>query len=110
MKRFLPWLIVIGGLLLIAFVVRHLRTGGAATYQTANVTRGPITQAVTDTGTLINYNPVYEFDLTVTVPGQQPYEVTHQQMVAHAVIGNFQPGVTTPVRVDPADQTKLIFG
>src|SRR5438552_4182088 len=55
MKRFLPWLIVIGGLLLIAFVVRHLRTGGAATYQTANVTRGPITQAVTATGTL---NPV----------------------------------------------------
>src|SRR5258705_4953860 len=55
MKRFLPWLIVIGGLLLIAFVVRHLRTGGAATYQTANVTRGPITQAVAATGTL---NPV----------------------------------------------------
>src|SRR6266403_2084808 len=52
MKRFLPWLIVIGGLLLIAFVVRHLRTGGAATYQTANVTRGSITQAVTATGTL----------------------------------------------------------
>src|SRR4029077_9120815 len=52
MKRFLTWLIVIGGLLLIAFVVRHLRTGGAATYQTANVTRGPITQAATATGAL----------------------------------------------------------
>lgn len=65
---------------------------------------------VADTGTLINYNPVYEFDLTVTIPGQQPYEVTHRQMVAHAVVGNFQPGVTTPVRVDPTDQTKLIFG
>jgi len=63
MKRFLPWLIVIGGLLLIAFVVRHLRTGGAATYQTANVTRGPITQAVTANGAL---NPVR----TVTVGSQ----------------------------------------
>src|SRR6478735_4781826 len=62
MKRFLPWLIVIGGLLLIAFVVRHLRSGGAATYQTANVTRGPITQAVTATGTL---NPAL-FQATVT--------------------------------------------
>src|SRR5512133_174243 len=66
MKRFLPWLIVIGGLLLIAFVVRHLRTGGAATFQTANVTRGPITQAVTATGTL---NPVLNVQVGSQVSG-----------------------------------------
>src|SRR5256886_70557 len=66
MKRFLPWLIVIGGLLLIAFVVRHLRTSGAATYQTANVTRGSITQAVTATGTL---NPVLNVQVGSQVSG-----------------------------------------
>src|SRR4029079_3608752 len=66
MKRFLPWLIVIAGLLLIAFVVRHLRTGGAAAYQTANVTRGPITQAVTATGTL---NPVLNVQVGSQVSG-----------------------------------------
>src|SRR5262249_62045704 len=55
MKRFLPWLVVIGGLLLIAFVVHNLRRSGAATYQTATVTHDSITQAVTATGTL---NPV----------------------------------------------------
>src|SRR5881398_1844724 len=66
MKRFLRWLIVIGGLLLIAFVVRHLRTGSAATYQTANVTRGPITQAVTATGTL---NPVLNVQVGSQVSG-----------------------------------------
>jgi HlyD family secretion protein len=55
MKRFLLWLIVIGGLSLIAFVVRQYRNSGSETYQTATVTRGPITQAVTATGTL---NPV----------------------------------------------------
>src|ERR1700726_2422362 len=66
MKRFLPWLIVIGGLLLIAFVIRHLRTGGAATYQTANITRGPITQAVTATGTL---NPVLNVQVGSQVSG-----------------------------------------
>src|SRR5947199_8527182 len=69
MKRFLPWLIVIGGLLLIAFVVRHLRTGGAATYQTANVTRGPITQGVTATGTL---NPVLNVQVGSQVSGNIP--------------------------------------
>src|SRR5881227_1419005 len=66
MKRFLPWLIVIGGVLLIAFVVRHLRTSGAATYQSANVTRGQITQAVTATGTL---NPVVNVQVGSQVSG-----------------------------------------
>src|SRR6185369_5120396 len=66
MKRFLPWLIVIGALLLIAFVVRHLRTGGGATYQTATVTKGPITQAVTATGTL---NPVVNVQVGSQVSG-----------------------------------------
>src|SRR5499425_1184936 len=66
MKRFLPWLIVIGGLLLIALAVRQLRSHGAATYQTATVTRGPITQAVTATGTL---NPVVNVQVGSQVSG-----------------------------------------
>src|SRR5437868_11949457 len=66
MKRFLPWLAVIGGLLLIAFVIRQCRNGSAATYQTAAVTRGPITQAVTATGTL---NPVVNVQVGSQVSG-----------------------------------------
>jgi HlyD family secretion protein len=66
MKRFYPWLAVIGGLLLIAFVVRQCRNGGPATYQTATVTRGPITQAVTATGTL---NPVLNVQVGSQVSG-----------------------------------------
>src|SRR5919197_1847633 len=66
MKRFLPWLILIGGLLLIAFAVRHLRDSGTATYQTATVIRGPITQAVTATGTL---NPVVNVQVGSQVSG-----------------------------------------
>src|ERR1700761_7522326 len=66
MKRFLPWLIAIAGLLLIAFFVRHLRDNGAATYQAATVTRGPITQVVTATGTL---NPVVNVQVGSQVSG-----------------------------------------
>ena len=66
MKRFLPSLIAIGGLLVIAFVVRHLRNDGSATFQTAAVTRGPITQAVTATGTL---NPVVNVQVGSQVSG-----------------------------------------
>src|SRR5499427_9779531 len=66
MKRFLPWLILIGGLLLIAFIVREFRNSGAAAYQTATVTRGPITQLVTATGTL---NPVVNVQVGSQVSG-----------------------------------------
>jgi HlyD family secretion protein len=55
MKRFLPWLALVAGLFILALVVRQCRNGGASNYQTATITRGPITQAVTATGTL---NPV----------------------------------------------------
>src|SRR5256714_13011395 len=66
MKRFYRWLALIGGLLFIAFVVRECRNGGTATYQTATVTRGPITQAVTATGTL---NPVVNVQVGSRVSG-----------------------------------------
>jgi len=66
MKRFYSWLAIIGGLLFIAFVVRECRNSGAATYQTATVTRGPITQAVTATGTL---NPVVNVQVGSQVSG-----------------------------------------
>jgi HlyD family secretion protein len=66
MKRSYLWLIGIVGLLLVAFVVRHFRNNGTADYQTATVTRGPITQAVTATGTL---NPVVNVQVGSQVSG-----------------------------------------
>src|SRR5881397_3453319 len=92
MKRFLPWLIVIGGLLLIAFVVRHLRTGGAATYQTANVTRGQITQAVTATGTL---NPVVNVQVGSQVSGNisKLFADYNSQVKAGQVVAQIDPAL-----------------
>ena len=66
MKRFYAWLAAIGGLLLIALIVRQFRNSGAPTYQTAIITRGPITQAVTATGTL---NPVVNVQVGSQVSG-----------------------------------------
>src|SRR6266699_848968 len=92
MKRFLPWLIVIGGLLLIAFVVRHLRTGGAATYQTAKVTRGLITQAVTATGTL---NPVVNVQVGSQVSGNisKLFADFNSQVKAGQVVAQIDPAL-----------------
>src|SRR6266496_1151993 len=66
MKRFVPWLLIIVGLLVVSAVVRQCRSGGATSYQTATITRGPITQAVTATGTL---NPVVNVQVGSQVSG-----------------------------------------
>jgi HlyD family secretion protein len=65
MKRFVPWVALIVGLLIVASVVRQCRNG-AGNYQIATVTRGPITQAVTATGTL---NPVVNVQVGSQVSG-----------------------------------------
>src|SRR6476660_3887891 len=92
MKRFLPWLLAIGALLVIAFVVRHLRTGGAATYQTANVTRGSITQAVTATGTL---NPVLNVQVGSQVSGNisKLFADFNSQVKAGQVVAQIDPAL-----------------
>src|SRR6266851_2102965 len=66
MKRFLPIGVIIVALLIILFVVRRCTQSSAAGYQTATVTRGPMTQAVTATGTL---NPVVNVQVGSQVSG-----------------------------------------
>src|SRR4030095_9871679 len=66
MKRFVPWLAVIIGLLVIATAFRQCRQRGGANYQTATIARSPITQAVPATGTL---NPVVNVQVGSQVSG-----------------------------------------
>src|SRR5262249_26134440 len=67
-------------------------------------------QAVRDTGMTINENPQVEFDLLVSVDGSEAYPVTHRQVVSRLVLSNFQPGAAIPVRVDPADPSRVLIG
>src|ERR1051325_6914239 len=66
MKRFLPIALIIVALMVLLFLVRQCRNGGSSQFQTATVTRGPITQAVTATGTL---NPVVNVQVGSQVSG-----------------------------------------
>jgi HlyD family secretion protein len=66
MKRFVSLSVIIIGLLILVGVLRQCRQGGQANYQTATVTRAPITQAVTATGTL---NPVLNVQVGSQVSG-----------------------------------------
>src|SRR6184192_3653746 len=92
MKRFFPWFVLIVGLLIIAFVVRQCRTRGAANYQTATVTRGPITQAVTATGTL---NPVVNVQVGSQVSGNisKLFVDFNSQVKAGQVVAQIDPAL-----------------
>src|SRR5207237_4618973 len=66
MKRFLPVGVIIVALLIIVLVVRRCTSSSVCNYQIATVTRGPITQLVTATGTL---NPVVNVQVGSQVSG-----------------------------------------
>ena len=92
MKRFVPWLPVIVGLLVVAAVVRHCSNSGAASYQTATITRGPITQAVTATGTL---NPVVNVQVGSQVSGNiaKLFVDYNSQVKAGQVVAQIDPAL-----------------
>ncbi|MGI8437927.1 MAG: efflux RND transporter periplasmic adaptor subunit [Chthoniobacterales bacterium] len=66
MKRIAFAAVILLALLLVIFGVRRCSKGDEAAYQTAAVTRGPITQVVTATGTL---NPVLNVQVGSQVSG-----------------------------------------
>jgi HlyD family secretion protein len=92
MKRFFPWVIVIAGLLIIAFIVRQCRTGSSANYQTSLVTGGNITQAVTATGTL---NPVVNVQVGSQVSGNiaKLFADFNSQVKAGQVVAQIDPAI-----------------
>src|SRR2546425_1788135 len=92
MKRFFPWIALIVGLLIIVFVVRQCRSRSAANYQTATIARGPITQAVTATGTL---NPVVNVQVGSQVSGNiaKLFADFNSQVKAGQVVAQIDPAI-----------------
>src|SRR5438876_5789999 len=92
MKRFLPWIALLVVLLIVASVVRQCHSGGGANYQTATMTRGPITQAVTATGTL---NPVVNVQVGSQVSGNisKLFVDFNSQVKAGQVVAQIDPAL-----------------
>src|SRR3954454_3367926 len=92
MKRFIPWVVVVVALLLVALLVRQWHNGGTENYQIATVTRGPITQAVTATGTL---NPVVNVQVGSQVSGNiaKLFADYNSQVKAGQVVAQIDPAI-----------------
>jgi HlyD family secretion protein len=92
MKRFVPWVALVVALLIVASLVRQCRNGGSENYQIATVTRGPITQAVTATGTL---NPVVNVQVGSQVSGNiaKLFADFNSQVKAGQVVAQIDPAL-----------------
>src|SRR5881628_2710232 len=92
MKRFLPWVVLIVALLIVASVVRQCRNAVAENYQISIVTRAPITQAVTATGTL---NPVVNVQVGSQVSGNiaKLFADFNSQVKAGQVVAQIDPAL-----------------
>jgi len=74
------------------FLVRQCRNGGATNFQTTTITRGPITQAVTATGTL---NPVVNVQVGSQVSGNisKLFVDFNSQVKAGQVVAQIDPSL-----------------
>ena len=63
--------------------------------------------AVTDTGMLVNFDPVVMLDLSVTVDGRDAYAARIRQIVGKLNVARLVPGATFPVFVDAQDQYEV---
>jgi len=67
---------------------------------------GQITM-VEQTGTQVNNQPMLRLRMLITLPGQSPYSVIHNEIVPVIRLAHVQPGATMRVRVDPRDKKKM---
>ena len=80
----------------------------AAQTQAANLalTGTPATATINtaqQTGTMVNYQPTLQLDLTVFPAGGVPYPVTVTQVVEQPYLGKAAPGAGVAVKVDASD-------
>jgi HlyD family secretion protein len=88
-KRFLPLVVIVIGVSIL-LVFRQCRQGSDVSYQTAPVTRGPLTQLVTATGTL---NPVVNVQVGSQVSGniQKLFADFNSKVKAGDVVAQIDP-------------------
>ncbi|HNJ97388.1 MAG TPA: hypothetical protein PLV13_04650 [Ilumatobacteraceae bacterium] len=61
----------------------------------------------TQTGAMINFNPVVNLELMVMMPSGVPMPVTKQETVMQMYLARCQPGSRLKVKVDPANPAGL---
>lgn len=93
-------------LIVIGIVVYRKAADTDRVSQTGIAGVGQITGLV-QTGTMVNYQPVIEIELLVTVPGHPPYPARVKEPVPLILLNRLQGSL--PVRVDPARPEHVVI-
>jgi hypothetical protein len=80
---------------------RRIETGGTPGQATV--------LSLSQTGTYINENPQFYFDLDVNVPGMAQFRTNTRVTVPMYLVQAVGPGAVLPVRVDPANPSDLVI-
>lgn len=96
-KRYWPVITILAGLSIALLILRQCRQDGDVSYQAAPVTRGPITQLVTATGTL---NPVVNVQVGSQVSGniQKLFADFNSKVKAGDIVAQIDPVVFKAAR------------
>ena len=65
--------------------------------------------SVSDSNVTINENPMVNLRLRVNIANHPPYEVSKRQVISRIAVGQFVPGATFPVLVDPSNPTDVLI-
>ena len=100
-------LFVVGVGLIIAGVIWLRRSADKDRISTTGLAgTGQIT-GLTQTGMMVNNQPVVKIEMLITVPGRQPYPASVQEIVPLILLGSLGQGAL-PVRVDPVRPDKIV--
>jgi uncharacterized membrane protein len=64
---------------------------------------------LSQTGTYINENPQFMFELDVNVPGMAQFRTTQRATVPMYLVQAVGPGAVLPVKVDPSDPSEVVI-
>jgi len=67
-------------------------------------------EQVSSTGVVSDGNPEVELVLTIELPGREPYEATHRQVLSRFVRHTIGPGTAVSVTVDARNPSLLEIG
>jgi hypothetical protein len=100
--------IVVGGALAVIGFVVNRGAGSTDTVLATGVSGTATLTGVTQTGMYLNEQPRIKMDMLVQLPGQVPYAAEHTEFVPLILLSRVSPGATLPVKVNPAQPSKIV--
>ncbi|MDQ3981542.1 MAG: hypothetical protein M3271_02535 [Actinomycetota bacterium] len=102
-------LLGVGIVLFVIGVYLKIRGRRRARIYHSGVPGEAVIRAVHETGTVVNNQPMYAFDLDVTGQGFAPVSTRHREVIPFWFLNRVGPQSRVPVKVDPQKPTRLIF-